>query len=311
MLNSYPKIDLKNRDPRKMLAQFSIAARRGLTVRAIVRDVSSSLDPIAKKAASILATRIDRDPLCRVPAYHNVAHYLDTAVTALTLAHWEAQNPSTLLNNWGLQLIKEDVADCFIAGLIHDLGHPGGNNNGVPFKLEKESWALAAPLLRQAGYSDQRLQRLETLILATDPSHGVPMVERAMRIHTRTKEEEVDFVAPLTELNDPQTAAMAYIVTKADIAFSLMQETSFNRTKAMHREFEERGTGNALFRTDGQLDTEKMGDFYRLIAHIDERPMHLESIEDILGKSARETMASMLRPRAAQATILNEHLIAR
>src|SRR6185312_3007555 len=175
------------------------------TMRAVLDDLWKSgilESDCYAKAARLIARRIDEDAAARsdLPAYHNPPHFLDAGLAAAVMGvraykyPGEFNVPDPLIPQVKLRMLPEDVGDMLVAGLIHDLGHPGGGNgekevNGKKqyqyCRLESRSWRLAKSLLMQTRYKEhpQRLARLYVMILATDPRVGPQLADLALRYH--------------------------------------------------------------------------------------------------------------------------------
>ena len=292
-------IDFDASDLCEELISFSRHVRQSPNAQAckIVAGICRHLDSVAKKAAQFIAVSIDNSPHYLEPEYHNVSHYLDVGVTALAFALEEKKHSSDFLAQKGMALSREDISDCFIAGLIHDLGHPGGGNSkDVPFELELNSWNLAEPLLIKAGYKGKRLARLKTMLLSTDPAHGVPVIEKAMGAHS-TLQETTGFLphAHLSGLRDIKTAVMSYMLAKADISFSLMLETYLDRVSDLHNEHAAKQTGMKFLDENGVPIKSGAVFFFEKIAGVTpENKFMLRSVENIIGQSAQMTLRAVL-----------------
>jgi hypothetical protein len=294
-------------------SSFSVATLLPLLTRQHQPDVR--LDPRAMDAAARIAAFIDHHPEYHHPLYHNVAHYMEVAWTAFVFARLEAARagvgrPSTFLSQNGIWLTREDISDCFIAGLIHDLGHPGGNNNkpgdqgkGGAFYLEEKSWALAEPLLRQAGYSDTRLARLKAMVMASEPDYAVPIVEKMLDYHTDrqsagpTRLLEIAREAGthqnstldrlVNSLRDPKLTMLCYLFNKADLTYSLLPETYLSRLRALHDEWHGVGVGIPLIDANRMPIVGAATHFFNKTAFVRD-PFPLDSIEYTIGASARQ-----------------------
>jgi hypothetical protein len=94
------------------------------------------------------------------PNYHNQHHILEVMLAAYVLGRRE-------------HLPIYRIAELIIAAAAHDLGHSGGMNK-CDYELELRSCEIARPILQQAELTPEAIQRIESMILATDIRAGVP-----------------------------------------------------------------------------------------------------------------------------------------
>jgi hypothetical protein len=280
----------------------------------------------SERAILKIASLIDTEQACFKPKYHNVPHYLIVALTAATLGIMEYKNPDDLFNSESCRLTLEDVADLYLAGLIHDFRRPGGENGWKKiggqrryqcYRHEELSWKHTKPALIAAGYGTKRLERMHMLVLATDPVAGMPLVELALRYHKtpqdslermtirREARKLVDKLDPddlysCRRLRDalfdnPKLAGLAYILKYADLSTSLMPETSRDSNQGLDAEHREDG-GPHITDDNGNPIPAHSKYFHDNIVH-DRRRFLLRSVERLLGKSARKTRKANLQGR--------------
>jgi hypothetical protein len=108
--------------------------------------------------------RAERD--CEL-AYHNREHVKD-ALVALKLLADAAPNA----------LAAEDLHLTILAMVGHDLGHDGLPNRS-PRQLEIRSWQMICSLIDLSTLGHQRLRRLRTIILMTDPKDYPRLAQRS------------------------------------------------------------------------------------------------------------------------------------
>jgi len=140
--------------------------------------------------------------------YHNAEHNLKVSLMAIRLCAASTD------------LTAHDKTKLMIAAAIHDLGHDGKGNmeNGVhvPYRLEKQSFELAKPFLKQMGMSDDDLEDIKVMILGTDVS---PM--ESPDAPQRRVTEGKNFPPELKRLeNNPKLLKMTRMLAIADIACS-------------------------------------------------------------------------------------------
>jgi hypothetical protein len=271
----------------------------------------------ALRAAMAFSKRIDKMPLDKLDEYHFVPHYLDMALVSTVLAAADfmdsVKNPdrfSSFLRRRSLSL--DDLRDMYVFGLLHDYMNPGGKNSEF-FELENITWKAAEPILRKAGYKDERLERMHILLLATDPDVGPTLSSLAVRFHmSKAPEERAKFYDEIMDFSnrhkdngyvaylckdlfaDPVLAKMAYLATKGDIAFSVLSlETYLEHTQKFHVEHENRQTGMRLMAGGKPLEGAARY-FWDKIAVISEKDP-IPAVEEILLPSARATKEEVFR----------------
>jgi hypothetical protein len=256
-----------------------------------------------RQTVRIMDKRLDSETYSKQPAYHNILHSLDAAIVALALATWEQKNNP---------LIKtRDLEDLGIAAFLHDEGHPGGGNGKIKdvyqyFRIENDTLREVEKILGEGGYEPGRLAQIRTIILATEPVVGPPLVNLAFRYHQEKakaassngnmaciEKERDKFLQMHDHLQvrelccklfaDPKLAVLAEIMTKADIAFSLLTpETYYGNTVTYHQENEEKKTGLKFINPDGSPIIPAANYFFAEIAMLNGKgPYLLESTKFI------------------------------
>lgn len=112
-------------------------------------------------AAVLIARDIDAGILARPLPYHHCHHFCDVVLSAHYIGLLQAFTDETL------RLLM-------LAALIHDIGHDGGVNADHPFRLERQSMALARSYLDRAGVSDTERESVAAMVMATDVVFGLP-----------------------------------------------------------------------------------------------------------------------------------------
>ena len=101
----------------------------------------------------------------REPAYHSRLH---TALALVSLTALLLSQRKLSLSNQGS--ISETEYLLMLTMLSHDIGHPGGRNS-FPEEIEKTAIDLIRPILKTFGISKTDRERVEAIILRTDPRH--------------------------------------------------------------------------------------------------------------------------------------------
>lgn len=164
-------------------------------------------------AGRAIARDVDRGIGAGVAAgYHNSQHFLEVMLTALYLARLARLNPRR-------------TARVVTAALMHDFHHDGSRGTLSPFRLELLAVQEALPYLRAAKFDDDECLRLQALVLATDPSTGVPFARACWACHAASGP-----VAPLAStlppplgrlLVEPDLAQEAVLLAEADVLPSI------------------------------------------------------------------------------------------
>lgn len=129
--------------------------------------------------------------------YHNSQHFLEVMLSALYLARLARLDPHR-------------IARVVSAALMHDFHHDGSRAAASPFRLERLAAQMAQPYLRAAGVDDDECLRLEALVLATEPSAGVPFA-RACWAHHATS-------GPNTPLATSLPPPLGRLLVESDLA---------------------------------------------------------------------------------------------
>lgn len=147
-----------------------------------------------------------------VAGYHNGQHLLEVMLVALYLARLAGFDPRR-------------IARVATAALIHDFHHDGSKGVSSPFRLELLAAQEAQPYLRAAGVDDDECQRVLALVLATDPSIGVPVARACWARHAAG--EPATPLAPALPpqlekmLLEPDLAHEAVLLAEADVLPSI------------------------------------------------------------------------------------------
>jgi len=169
-------------------------------------------DPLVL-AGRAIARDIDRGIGAGVTAgYHNSQHFLEVMLSALYLARLTRLDPRR-------------TARVATAALMHDFHHDGSRGAVSPFRLERLAAKKARPYLRAAKLDDDECHRVQALVLATDPSLGVPFARACWAHHSGGGPAQP--LAPalppaLGRLRvEPDLAHEAVLLTEADVLPSI------------------------------------------------------------------------------------------
>jgi hypothetical protein len=200
-----------------------------------------------------VAERLDADATKPSPNYHNIAHFFETALSTLTLAVIDhATTPGSRMTPSGIKLM-------FLAGLAHDLDHPGQHNHARPdgslnrFEYEDASYKALDRLLAEVGLSQRQMSVLRTLVRATSPDGGTAVVDEAVAYHQSGKDSTVRTASAkrVLALGDPDLIALqealfadgkltlyAECLTKGDITTSILApDIAARNSGAFHDEY--------------------------------------------------------------------------
>jgi hypothetical protein len=169
-------------------------------------------DPLVA-AGRAIARAVDRGIGAGVAAgYHNSQHFLEVMLTALYLARLAHLDPRR-------------TARVVTAALMHDFHHDGSHGTFLPFSLELLAAQEALPYLRAAKVDEDECERLQALVLATDPSAGVPFARACWARHAEggpVTPLASTFPAPLARLQtEPDLAQEAVLLAEADVLPSI------------------------------------------------------------------------------------------
>lgn len=127
-------------------------------------------DPLTL-AGSRIAADMDAAPVGQpYHAYHNAQHTCEVVLCSLLLARQAG-------------LSGHQQARVLVAALVHDFRHDGTTNAGRPFRLELSALTAARPYLVGAGVTADEMERIVAIVLATEPSLGLPYARRCFRFH--------------------------------------------------------------------------------------------------------------------------------
>lgn len=169
-------------------------------------------DPLVR-AGRVIARDIDQGVGAGVAAgYHNSQHFLEVMLTALYLARLACLDACR-------------AARVVTAALMHDFHHDGSHGTASPFRLERLAADRARPYLQSAGVDEDECQRLEALVLATDPSGGVPFARACWTFHRNGGAQvplHPELPLPLARLRaEPDLAQEAVLLAEADVLPSI------------------------------------------------------------------------------------------
>jgi hypothetical protein len=137
---------------------------------AVARVGMGPSDPLTL-AGSRIAADMDAAPVGQPRhAYHNAQHTCEVVLCSLLLA---AQA--------GLSQPRQGRV--LVAALVHDFRHDGSTNAGRPFRLELSALTAARPYLVGTGVTADEMERIAAIVLATEPSLGLPYARRCFRFH--------------------------------------------------------------------------------------------------------------------------------
>lgn len=157
-------------------------------------------------ALSEIARAIDAGQLSRALPFHDRMHFCDVTLAA----HYLGRSHS----------VETNVHQLLVAAaVIHDLGHDGKGNGATPFRLERQSLALAQPLLTDAGVDETIIRQLAAIVLATDIANGLARA-RAWFFHHWHGAPPPSGAEPIAEFAlfqaQPSTAWLAVALSEAD-----------------------------------------------------------------------------------------------
>lgn len=188
-----------------------------------------SIEHLPNKVSLTFTTiinQLDLDPRCPlVSAGINLAQAVDTEAVADNNPYHNSQHYcEVMLCSYFLSLLsgmdEQAIAEIALAALIHDYRHDGKLNGDIPFRLERKAINEVLPYLVMAKAEQAQQQCLATLVLSTEPLHGVNIVRMCYLHHTQGHSlPEIHAAAiELEQLgNDPITSKQALILCEADI----------------------------------------------------------------------------------------------
>lgn len=195
----------------QLLALFEFVADLPDKVQWVSRHVTADLgearDAALERACSAVAAAIDAQPASfDRHGYHNRQHFCEVALTACGLC---------LLNRLSAPAAQFVV----LAALMHDVVHEGHPHPA--FVLERASVETMRPLLQAAGLDAAQIQRLQVIVLATEPAGGIAFVSAACRTHADRACEPPPVPAAAPELaallGDAELAGLARLLCEADV----------------------------------------------------------------------------------------------
>ncbi len=159
-----------------------------------------------------IALDIDRGVGNGMPGgYHTPQHFLEVMLSALQLTLRAELAPSAALT-------------VLVAALVHDFHYDGRRDPREPFRMESIAARRAMPYLETAGVDAAQRARIERLVLATEPTVGVPFVRRCHAIHlgaTDGPPPPVPLQALAVLRDDPALARDCALLVEADVLPSI------------------------------------------------------------------------------------------
>jgi len=144
--------------------------------------------------------------------YHNSQHFLEVMLTALYLSRLAGLDPRR-------------TARVVTAALIHDFHHDGSRGALSPFRLELLALQEALPYLRAAKVDEEEWLRLQALVLATDPTTGVPYARMCWVGHSASGPVALPASTLPPQLGrlrvEPELAHDAVLLAEADVIPSI------------------------------------------------------------------------------------------
>jgi len=221
----------------------------------------SSNDP-HYRAALLVASRAQLEHPSR-PEYHSAYHVSD--VIAATIEFLKKNNALAARGVRGaVKLSRQELAIGIIAAAGHDVGHPGGKNAlpgetvaRDPFRLERRSVSIIAPLLRVAQLPSMSVAKITAAIFSTSPDgNGPGKLLREIDRRENTGEpiewsklpEHEKFPELRLVAEDPATRAISQSLRCADLAQSCMFGLRSNEiaTRDLQAEWRNRGYSDEL-----------------------------------------------------------------
>ena len=146
-----------------------------------------------------------------VGGYHAPQHFVEVVLSALYLAGRE-------------KLAGDAALEILTAAVTHDFHYDGIRDPKRPSRLEVRAARKAMSYLRAAGVDGTAQRRLQTLVLSTEPTAGVPFARACHAFH-HVDGPRPTSAAPLPELapllDDPALALAAALLVEADVLPSI------------------------------------------------------------------------------------------
>ncbi len=168
-----PIVPLSPDRPRALVALFGEEARALRFTNAKLPEIVSTLLSSLQlpntfshliEGGMRIAENADAGPV-GLPAYHNQQHVAEVVIAAYLLGKRE-------------RLSSRHVAELLVAAAAHDIWHPGVTNS-TPFEIETVSGEIASRILVEVGWKEEEIERVRSMILATDFVNGVPPTKKA------------------------------------------------------------------------------------------------------------------------------------
>ncbi|MBL1263906.1 HD domain-containing protein [Candidatus Methylomicrobium oryzae] len=182
----------------------------GLVFQTLAACLALAPNNAYMQAGLRLAEAIDGDDPCFDLPYHNRQHVCEVMLCCRYLA-------------LALDLAPQATLEIILAALFHDYRHDGNSCNPIPFRLERHSINQAQPYLLAAGLNPTQCRKLTALVLATQPTAGLPVALAYYHHHCRQgpRPEAPAYAPELTELDNIDNATHALILCLADVLPSL------------------------------------------------------------------------------------------
>lgn len=178
-----------------------------------MRSIGAAATDALAQAGRAVAHDVDHGIGAGVAAgYHNSQHFLEVMLCARYLALGAGLDVER-----GLRVVS--------AALLHDFHHDGSRGVQAPFRLEMLAVERSQPYWQEAKVDRAECNRLETLILATEPRTGVPFARACWRWHRAGEGAPPDgagLPAPLLRLlAEADLAHDAVLLAEADVLPSI------------------------------------------------------------------------------------------
>ncbi|HVY12700.1 MAG TPA: hypothetical protein VHB73_03955 [Alphaproteobacteria bacterium] len=128
-------------------------------------EIPKELDSLVE-ALIVTAQRIDSGEwsILKEDYYHNTPHFCEVPCNTHVLFHL---NGGTRYNP---PLNMQRHLETVLAGFLHDICHDGSVNGNNLYKLEKDSFRTAKPMLIRCGVPRETIRRIRFMLLSTEVS---------------------------------------------------------------------------------------------------------------------------------------------
>lgn len=170
-------------------------------------------DPALKQACIGLAKEIDASVVGSTePLYHSRRHFKEVCLALSLLL-------SAGTSQVGWPITDEEAWHLLLAAIGHDYGHEGRPNRSFG-ELEQKSCCLTGQFMRQAGMNILVIDRVENLILATEPTLYETLI---CSVSGGSVTTTLDF--------------MKILLVEADLFASMLPEYGILLSKCLSKEF--------------------------------------------------------------------------